>query len=319
MTPAQKTAAAKARAAELGFDACGVAQAGCVDPEDRLGEWLARGYHASMTWMARDPETRRDIRRKMPEARSVLVVARNYFAERPPMRPGEGRVSRYAWGADYHDVLKPPVQALADFLSALEPDASCYTSIDTGPVMERAWAARAGVGWLGKNGLLIVPDLGSWCFLAVVATSVKLIPDTPLPDRCGTCTRCIDACPTHAIVEPRQVDSTRCIAYHTIENKGDIPEALTPYFGDRVFGCDECQEVCPWNRTARPTSEPAFHPAPHQANPNIQSLRALDDAEFTRRFRNTPMWRGKRKNLLRNADLALPSTPQTERGEPMSG
>lgn len=196
----------KAFAASLRFDACGIAAASDIDPEDRLGEWLRRGYHADMGWMAATCDIRRDIRLRLPGARSVVVVARDYYAPRPVTPPGTGRVSRYAWGRDYHKVLAKPLRALAAYIRDVEPNAETFACIDTGPVMEKAWAVRSGLGWLGKNGLVLRRDLGSWFFLGVIATSVELAPDAADVDRCGACTACLDACPTGAIVEARVVD-----------------------------------------------------------------------------------------------------------------
>lgn len=292
--------AVKARAAELGFDACGIAVAGNVDSEERLGEWLGRGYHAGMVWMENTRELRRDIRLRLSGARSVVVVARQYYAPQPETPPGRGRVARYAWGRDYHRVLRKPLARLAAYLCELEPGAECFTCIDSGPVMEKAWAARAGVGWIGKNSLVLRRDLGSWFFLGVATTTVELAPDEPSLDHCGTCTACLDACPTGAIVEPRVVDSNRCISYHTIENRGDVPEALAGDFGDWAFGCDICQDVCPWNRRAPATSEADFQPRPGQSALDADEILAMDEQGFLERFAGTPLMRAKLRGLQRN-------------------
>ncbi len=235
-------------AREERFDACGIAAATPIDPEDRLGEWLRNGYHADMDWMERTRDIRQDVQKKLPGAKSVVVVARNYYAPRPDAKEGAGKVARYAWGRDYHRVLLKPLRRLARFIESLENGAQTYCCIDSGPVLERAWAARAGIGWIGKNSLVLRRDLGSWFFLGVILTTVELEPDSPVPDQCGSCRLCIDACPTDAIVEPKVVDSRRCISYQTIENRGEIPENLQPKFEGWLFGCDICQDVCPWNR-----------------------------------------------------------------------
>lgn len=292
--------AVKAQAARLGFDACGIAEAGDVDPADRLGGWLARGYHADMAWMAASSELRRDIRLKLPGARSVVVVARNYYAPQPESAPGLAKVSRYAWGRDYHRVLRKPLRALEAFLTDLDPAAQSEAFVDSGPVMEKAWAERAGVGWIGKNSLVLRRGLGSWFFLGVVATTLELAPDAPAVDRCGSCTACVDACPTNAIVEPRVVDSSRCIAYHTIENRGEVPENLQPAFGDWAFGCDICQEVCPWNRKPVITSEPDFLPRAGHTALNPDEADTWDDTRFLQRFAGSPLMRAKRPGLTRN-------------------
>ena len=205
----KRTERVKAYAAGLGFDACGIAEAGLADPEDRLGAWLAKGFHAGMGWMARTKAVRQDVSERMPGARSVVVVARNYYSKRPEPPANSGRVSRYAWGRDYHEVLRRPLETLADYIAGLESGALCSCSVDTGAVMEKAWAVRAGVGWLGKNGLVLRQGLGSWFFLGVIVTTVELAPDESAADGCGACTQCVDACPTRAIVEPCVVDSRR--------------------------------------------------------------------------------------------------------------
>jgi len=300
----EKASAVKERASALMFDACGVAVATEIDPEDRFGDWLARGFHADMAWMARTKAVRQDVRKKLPGARSVVVVARSYYAPRLDAARSTGRVARYAWGRDYHRVLQKPLRELATFIATLEPGSQCYCCIDTGPVLERAWAARAGVGWIGKNGLVIRHDMGSWFFLGVIATTVELSPDIPAADRCGTCRRCIEACPTGAVVAQRVVDSRKCISYHTIENRGKIPEELQARFGDWVFGCDVCQEVCPWNRFAQETSEKDFHPRPGQTALDLAELRQMDEATFAGRFAGTPIRRAGLSGMHRNARIA---------------
>lgn len=297
------SAAVKARAAALGFDACGIAAAGVIGHAERLDAWLACGYHASMEWLLRTKERRRDIREVLPGAASVVVVARNYFARRPESVCGAGRVSRYAWGQDYHEVLAEPVRALATFIGGTENAGAYYASVDSGPVAERAWGAQAGLGWIGKNGLLIHPELGSWLFLGVIATTVPLTPDAPVSNRCGDCTRCIDACPTRAIVAPGTVDARACISYHTVENRGAIPEALADRFGDWVFGCDACQESCPWNEAARETSEQSFLPRARQAWIDPLEVARMDETEFRARFAGTPLFRRRLAGLRRNADI----------------
>ncbi len=301
---ARHSASIKARAAELGFDACAVAAADPVDPEDRLGAWLAHGYHAGMDWMARTKALRQDVRLKLPGARSVVVVARNYHAPRPPKPPDTGRVSRYAWGRDYHRVLRKPLRALAAYMDSLQDTGTSYCCIDSGPVLEKFWAARAGLGWIGKNSLILRRDLGSWFFLGVIATTLDLAADAPMADLCGACTRCIDACPTGAITAPRVVDSRRCISWHTIENRGEIPPELQPHFGDWVFGCDLCQEVCPWNRDVPVTGERDFHPRAGHAHPPLIWLESMDEAEFSGEFAGTPIMRAKHAGMARNARVA---------------
>jgi epoxyqueuosine reductase len=309
LTLRERTESVKARAAELGFDACGVASAAPPpDPEGRLGAWLAAGYHAGMAWMAATKDLRLDVRKKLPGAKSVVVMARNYFAPRPDAEEGTGRVSRYAWGRDYHRVLRKPLRELTHHIEGMGEGAACYCCVDSGPMLERAWAARAGLGWIGKNGLVLREGSGSWFFLACIATTVELGPDAPAPERCGSCSACIEACPTEAIVAPRVVDSNRCISYHTIENKGDVPAGLSRHFGDWVFGCDVCQEVCPWNRDAKPTSDPDFLPRPGHAHPKLDTLTAMDEAAFKGKFAGSPIIRAKHAGMARNAAIARANT-----------
>jgi len=299
-------------AAKLGFDACGIAEAGPVDPEDRLGQWLGRGFHADMQWMETTRELRQDVRKKLPDAQSVVVVARNYYYPRPEEKSdsahassARGRVARYAWGRDYHRVLKKPLRKLAAYLDALEPGAQSYAAVDSGPVMERSWAERAGLGWIGKNSLVLRRDLGSWFFLGVVISTVPLTPDTPASDHCGSCTACLDACPTDAIVSPQVVDANRCISYQTIENRGEVPLEIQAKTADWVFGCDICQEVCPWNRFEVRSTETDFQPRPGHAQPSLQELLKTDENEFNTRFAGTPIRRAKHAGIQRNAAIAL--------------
>ncbi len=299
-----RTERVKRHARTLGFDACGVAVAGGADEEDRLGAWLERGYHADMAWLAESKAVRQDVRAKLAGTASVVVVARNYYAPGPDAPEGAGRVARYAWGRDYHRVLRKPLARLAQFIATHEPGAETYCSIDTGPVLEKAWAIRAGIGWLGKNSLVVRPDIGSWFVLGVILTTVGLEPDAPCPDRCGDCTRCLDACPTGALVAPYTVDARRCISYLTVENNGPIPDELAPLMRDWVFGCDACQEACPLNDGPPVTSEPDFHPRPGAAYPNRNTLEAMDDEAFTTVFAGTAMMRAKRAGMLRNVRAA---------------
>lgn len=307
----QHADAVKSAAAALGFDACGIAAADNVDPEDRLGAWLALGYNAHMTWLARNKQVRQDIRLRLPGAKSVVVVARNYYARDPecgdPPHSRTGRVARYARGHDYHQVLAKPLRLLASRIAEMGEEIRCYCSIDTGPVLEKAWAQRAGIGWLGKNGLILSEGLGSWFFLGIIATTLELAPDPPALDRCAACTHCIDACPTRAIVAPRVLDARRCISYLTIEHRGPVPADLASNFGDRLFGCDACQDACPWNANAKPTTEPAF--SPKGMDIDLGELLRMDEETFNRRFDGSPIrratWAGMRHNaeiLRKNSD-----------------
>jgi epoxyqueuosine reductase len=254
------------RARELGFTLCGIAPADAFAELDLLPAWLARGYAGQMEYLHKSAHTRGDIRRFLPSARSVIVTATLYRVEDapPPRRdsPDTVRVARYARGQDYHLVLASRLEALVEWMR-VRSDApfEAATFVDKHHVQERAWAARAGVGWIGKNACVIHPQLGSWLLLSGIATSLALEPDAPLADRCGTCTVCIDACPTGALVEPRVLDATRCISYLTIEHPGPVPDVLRPSLGAHVFGCDICQDVCPWNLGAPASEDPAWQPA----------------------------------------------------------
>jgi epoxyqueuosine reductase len=304
MTIIDRTQAVKRRATELGFDACGIAAADPIDPQNRLGEWLDRGYHGTMDWMNRTRELRQEVQRKRPGTRSVIVVARNYYADRPAADRDTGRVSRYAWGRDYHRVLRKPLRALAEMVDAMESGAESYCCIDSGPVMEKAWAVRAGIGWLGKNTLVLNNELGSWFFLATILTTVELEPDAPIADQCGGCRLCLDACPTEALIEPQLLDATKCISYQTIENRGDVPEDIARDHDDWVFGCDVCQEVCPWNRTPQITDETDFYPREGHANPDLELLENLNEQSFLEEFAGTPIMRAKQEGIKRNAAIA---------------
>jgi epoxyqueuosine reductase len=303
-TPEERSQSVKRCAADLGFDACGIASAGPIDPEDRLGKWLACGFHADMHWIEQTKAIRQDVRLKLPSARSVVVVACSYFATRPDAPSGGGRVSRCAWGRDYHRVMRKPMAALAKAISEIEDGVQCYASVDTGPVMEKVWAARAGLGWIGKNGLVIREGPGSWFFLGVIVTTLELAPDAPIRNACGTCDKCMKACPTGAIVEPAVVDARRCISYHTIENRGEIPPELHGRFGNWVFGCDLCQEVCPWNRSVHETAIADFQPRAGCADPDLDDWLALDAPAFNERFAGSPIRRATYKGLRRNLMIA---------------
>lgn len=303
----------KARAAALGFDACGIAVAGHVDPEDRFGAWIARGFHADMTWLAETRALRQDACARQPGARSVIVVARSYYHPRPEAPAGSGRVARYAWGKDYHKVLKPPLKQLARYVDTLEAGSESCISIDSKAVMERAWAERAGIGWVGRHSLVLNRELGSWFLLGTVISTVALAPDAPVEAHCGTCRACVEACPTGAIVEDGVVDAGRCISYHTIENRGAIPAEIHTRMGDWVFGCDVCQEVCPWNRFAEPAVTPGFVPREGVANPSLETLTAMDEASFDAYFAGTPVRRATHAGMLRNAAIAQENAARPER------
>jgi epoxyqueuosine reductase len=307
-----------ATAREAGFDLCGVVPAGELADGGRLNDWLSRGFAGEMRYLF-DPR-RDDIVRVMAEARSVIVCAINYNTDQPPSveasasaaAGGEARgwISRYAWGLDYHEAIGQRLEALAVTVRSRFGDgfeARCY--VDTGPISERAAARTAGLGWLGKNTCLINETLGSSLFLGVIVTSLELgtIGEealTPPSDLCGNCRLCLDACPTGALVEPYLLDARRCISYLTIELRGSIPEELRPGMGWQVFGCDICQDVCPWNRNAPASSLPAFQPREKLVAPALEWLLSLDVEEFRRVFRGSPVKRAKWRGLIRNACVA---------------
>ncbi len=301
------TEAIRARALELGFDAIGFAAAEPSAHADRLNAWLAAGMHAGMTWLERNADRRLDPQLVLPGAKSVVCVAMNYGpGDPPPEADGEmprGQVARYAWGDDYHDVMLERLRRLQADIAALS-GGKAY--VDTGPILEREVAARAGVGWVGKNAMLIRRGLGSWLLLGELLTTAELVPDAPVRDLCGSCARCIDACPTGAIVADRVIDSRRCISYLTIEEKGSIPEELRAEMGRWVFGCDVCQEVCPWNRKVSPSPMDPFATRGDEVRaPDLTELVRLSAEAFRERFRGSAMKRTKRRGLLRNAAIAL--------------
>lgn len=302
-----------AEARRLGFTRVGVTTA---EPPPHLAEydrWLANGYHGELGYLAseRNRARRHTPRMLLPTARSVIVLLTNY-APAPPSPPADdlprGRVAAYAVNDDYHDVLVTRLQALVAFIEAEigHPIEQRYYT-DTGPILERELAQRAGLGWIGKNSLLITPEIGSYTLIAELFTNLDLPPDDPFEaDRCGSCTRCITACPTNAILPDRVIDARACISYHTIELKGTIPSDYRPGIGEWVFGCDICQQVCPWNiRFAEATLDSAFVPRPPLPNPPLIELLALSDEDFRARFRGSPLKRAKRRGLLRNAAVAL--------------
>lgn len=278
----------------------------------RLSEWLRRGYHGAMAWMAREPARRADPTAVLRGCRSVICVGMNYYTgHRPDERPGYGRIARYAWGRDYHDIMGERLEALGRRITTLAPDAQIRCYVDTGPVMEKAWAQEAGLGWIGKHSNLVSTGFGSWLLLGEILTTLALEPDEPAADLCGSCTLCLRACPTGAITEPYVVDARRCISYLTIElhRPGDeIPADLAPAIGNRIFGCDDCLDVCPYNVNATPTGEPAFQPTPLTLAPDLNRLSTLTPQGFATTFRHSPIRRAKHGGFLRNVQQAIRNT-----------
>ena len=298
--------ALKARAEALGFDACGVAGAGPLERDGAtLERWLAEGRHASMAWLAREPERRSDPREILPGCRSVVVVAMDYFAPSTP-RPGLARVARYATGRDYHKVLGGRARELAAWIDA-ETGATSRAFVDTGPVLERGWAERAGIGWIGKNANLLTRERGSWLLLGCVLTTEAIEADPgPHAEFCGTCTACLDACPTRAILEPGQVDANLCISYWTIEHRGPVPEGRREGNGEWIFGCDVCQEVCPWNVSfARGRDDDPFVRRDDLLGLDPAAILAMDEATFRSRYSGTALMRAKWEGMRRNACIVL--------------
>jgi epoxyqueuosine reductase len=303
----------RAAARALGFDAVGVAPAEPPPHAEFLAEWLARGYGGEMGWLARRAAEREDPRRVLPGARSVVVVAVVYDpgADEDDPAAARGRVARYAGGRDYHDVLLERLAALEREIAGLAPGAKTRSYVDTGPVLERPLAARAGLGWVGKNTLLIHPALGSYLFLAVVLTDLALASDAPGPDHCGSCRACLDACPTDAFPEPYVLDASRCLSYTTIELGGAIPEPLRAPQASWVFGCDVCQDVCPWNLRSKrrvPPDESGVRaelaPRAEWRAPALAGLLALDEAAFAALADGTALTRTRWRGLVRNALVA---------------
>ncbi len=281
--------------------------------------WLDNGYHGEMAWLERNVQRRTDPSVVVPGARSVVMVGRSYYIEEPPAAlwndPARGRMARYAWGADYHDVLLPPLMELMQFVKAETPGAPAGRAyVDTGPVLERTWAADAGLGFIGKNGLLISPKHGSYVLLGGIITTAELDYDQPAtddgatlgPGHCGQCRRCLNACPTHAFPAPYILNSNLCISYLTIEQKGSIPESLRGKMRNWIYGCDDCQTVCPWvRRYSRPSPARFLAFDADRFCPDLMELMTLDDDAFRRRYKGTPITRTKRRGLLRNAAVAL--------------
>jgi len=301
--------AIKEKARDLGFDACGIAPAADLPELKFFAEWLARGYAGEMGYLARSAERRADVRKVLPSARTVIVTATNYHTGRPysieSRDPDRAHIARYAWGDDYHDVLLRRLDALVAWMRE-ESDESfeARTYVDTGPIQERVYAQHAGVGWIGKNTCVINPALGSWTLLGEILCSLPLEIDQPAYDQCGTCTLCLEACPTQAIVAPGVLDATRCVSYLTIELRGDIPETMQPFVGTHVYGCDVCQEVCPWNRTAPLSDDPAWQPRPLWDRPSVTGLSATSDEELTSALKSSAMSRAKVTGLRRNLQVA---------------
>ncbi len=304
----------KQQARLFGFELVGIAPATEADGFDRLRDWLNRGFAGTMEYMHRHGDARRHPSSILPEVRSVIMVGINYRPEAladssprdDPSGSPTGRISCYAHGSDYHHVLRDRLRRLLDWLRQERPDCLGRGVVDTAPLLERDFARRAGLGWFGKNTMLLNKRLGSYFFIGALLINLELTCDAPhTASHCGTCTACLDACPTHAFVAPGILDARRCISYLTIEHRDDVPEELRHGLGNWLFGCDVCQEVCPWNRKAPPSTEPALQENPDLMKLDLIELLGLSEEEFRRRFRGTALLRTKRRGLLRNAALVL--------------
>jgi epoxyqueuosine reductase len=305
-----------ALARELGFDLCRFAKAETPEHAAEFRNWLERGDAGEMNYLARNAERRCDPRQILPDAKTVIVLALNYFQGKESVAAAvsaakgaagtaatRGRIARYAWGDDYHGLIEKKLPVIDQFLRECGGRQKCY--VDTGPILERDYAATAGIGWHGKSTMLLNREFGTWFFLAEILTTLEFAPDTAQKNYCGRCTRCIDACPTGAITAPHQVDARRCISYLTIELKGSIPTELRPLIGDRIYGCDDCLDACPWNRFAKVSRETAFAMRPEIAAMKLRDYLSLDNDKFRRLFRKSPIKRTKRRGLLRNVCVAL--------------
>jgi epoxyqueuosine reductase len=333
--------AIKQEALALGFDAVGIShvsnnsQPSALDHQpdsalpdpasplplrvfSRLTEWLQRGYHGTMAWMTRDPARRSNPQLVLPGCRSMISLGMNYYTNnRANEQPGMGRIARYAWGKDYHLVMSQRLAQLEAKIMALAPDATTKTYTDTGPIMEKAWAQQAGLGWIGKHSNLVSAENGSWLLLGEILTTLDLTADAQATDLCGSCTLCIQACPTGAIVEPYVVDARLCISYLTIELRGGrevISDELATQMGSRIFGCDDCLDICPFNLRADATKEPAFAPTPLTLAPNLQALSQISQESFSSTFKESPLKRAKHSGFLRNVGIAQENFTRQTRG-----
>ena len=305
-------------ARQLGFDSCRIARCAPPGHVEQFQDWLIDGAHGQMAYMTRGEQERCDPQRILPGAKSIIVLAVNYFqggqiagdARAAPENGARGRIARYALGDDYHDVISRKLKLIDEFLREFGGEQKCY--VDTGPILERDHAAQAGIGWHGKSTMLIDEKLGTWFFLSEILTTLDFPPDAPVRDRCGTCERCITACPTGAITAPHKLDARRCISYLTIELKEAIPLELRPMMGDRIFGCDDCLDACPWNRFARHSRESAFAARKSTNEFTLRDYLKLTDTEFRHLFRDSPIKRIKRRGFLRNVCVALGNVGKAE-------
>jgi len=322
---AREIAAALAtEAVRLGFSRMGIAPAVDTPRHERFRGWLSDGLAGAMTgWLSRHEPLRRHPSGLLDGVRSIVMLATDHSTVaadwRAPDEPGRGKLARYAWGDDYHDLLRRRVTELAEWIGDRVPGSRSRGVVDSAPIAEREFARLAGLGWFGKNTMLISPEAGSWFFLTALLTDVELPASTPIQtDHCGSCTACLDACPTGALVAPRVLDARRCTSSLTIEDHGPIDESLRGKLDGWIFGCDICQEVCPWNRHAPVTVEPSFAPRGGEKSLPLAELLSLDDEAFRKRFKGSPIARAKRRGLARSAAIALGNTPDAAAAEPLA-
>ena len=311
MTNKSLTDALKQEAYRLGFDLAGACRAVTPPGIEHFRRWLAAGCAGRMRYLVDRADAYQHPRHVLDGARSILMLAANYRTAEP-VEPaaGQGGVSRYAWGADYHDLIHQRLRRLVNLHRRLAPGAGVRGVVDTAPLLEREFARLAGLGWIGKNTLLLNPQFGSWVFLAALLTGEELEYDAPFEGNpCGSCRACLDACPTGALVDAFQLDARRCTSYLSIELRESVPGEFREAQGDRLFGCDACQEVCPWNRRTPASAEEGFQPAPDRNPVELAALFTLDESAFRQRFRKTPLWRPRRRGLLRNAAIVLGNRP----------
>lgn len=302
----------KEKATELGFSGVGIVPAAALDSDwRRLSDWLEKGFHGTMAWLEREPEKRSDPRILFPGAKSVIVVILNYYTDHEHSNePERGKISRYAWGDDYHEVMREKLKDLLAWTRTEMPEADGKVCVDTAPMMDKAWAVRAGLGWQGKHSNLITTDLGSWVFIGEIILNIELDYDTQVvADHCGSCTACLDACPTNAIVEPYVVDSRKCLSYATIELRDEVlPAEISANLEGWFYGCDICQDVCPWNRFEKPTAEFRFEPRNGETSIDLDEVLTYTAETYAERFRRTAMKRAKLPALKRNAGALKNST-----------
>ncbi len=303
MTSQELSRIIKKYALEVGFTSVGITSADSFDQEaDRFDKWVGGGSHGLMKYLERGADKRRDVKNILPSAKSILSLALNYYHPEETPQDGMFKISRYAWGDDYHEVITSMLEKLLSEIKQFVPETEARYYVDTGPLLEKAIAERAGIGWIGKHTNVITREVGSWVFLSEIILSLDLEPDTPASDMCGTCTKCIEACPTSAITAPYQLEATKCISYFTIELKADnpIPVELASKMDHWVYGCDICQDVCPWNRFETPTSNSAFAPRKENLSLSVKDILLMEQEEFSQRFKNSPIKRAKLAGLKRN-------------------